>query len=457
MKTKLLSLLLLSMTIIVGTSCSKDVLFETENVSNANSVLKIRTRAASDGTTDGTKVSYPVNIYVFDGDKKCVSVSVMESEEKMLSVSLKEGTYSVYAIAGAGSDYELPTQENATETSVVALKSETDSDLMAAHNTVVLTDGGENTLTLSLSRKVMLLQSVEISNVPSAMQSVSVTIAPLYKNLCLDGSYSTTTEAKTVTLTKVEGAKTWKNENEIYLLEANGTATITVNMQNGDGTAKSYSYTSADELKANYKIKIKGTYTDKVGVTMTGTLTGTEWAGDREITFDFDEAGSTETDPEETVPGGGETGDEDVSAVPEVGTVYKGCYVLSSESTAGAKTVTLMSLKHLVHEFVGTETQEDIKKVADDVIGELTAGVDGSITGWRLPTETELKYVKSNLDAIVENLRKIPNTSTYDIFTTTQTCLYGYDSSVKALSLANGYTVDIKGKNHIRAITTIEF
>lgn len=45
--------------------------------------------------------------------------------------------------------------------------------------------GEENTLTLSLERKVMLIENVSIKNVPSNVIAVNVTISPLYENILL--------------------------------------------------------------------------------------------------------------------------------------------------------------------------------------------------------------------------------------------------------------------------------
>lgn len=56
---------------------------------------------------------------------------------------------------------------------------------MAAKNNVTLAYGEENTLTLSLERKVMLIENVSIKNVPSNVIAVNVTISPLYENILL--------------------------------------------------------------------------------------------------------------------------------------------------------------------------------------------------------------------------------------------------------------------------------
>ena len=55
---------------------------------------------------------------------------------------------------------------------------------------------------------------------------------------------------------------------------------------------RSYTYQTSDELEEGYKINIEGTYTEAVGVTLSGTIEGTEWKGERTIRFDFDESGT---------------------------------------------------------------------------------------------------------------------------------------------------------------------
>ena len=170
----------------------------------ANSTLVVRTRAAMAVVDEEAKVSYPVNIYIFNGSGVCVGVETISSDADELKLSLPEGRYDVYAIAGAeADDYELPTKEDATEDAVIALKDgHAHGDLMTAGNSVSLAYGEENTLTLSLERKVMMLETVTINNVPSNVTAVSVTVAPLYENIMLNGGYSGDNGEYTVSLAK---------------------------------------------------------------------------------------------------------------------------------------------------------------------------------------------------------------------------------------------------------------
>ena len=62
--------------------------------------MVVRTRAALAVVDEEAKVSYPVNIYIFNGSGVCVGVETISSDADELKLSLPEGRYDVYAIAG---------------------------------------------------------------------------------------------------------------------------------------------------------------------------------------------------------------------------------------------------------------------------------------------------------------------------------------------------------------------
>ena len=107
------------------TACEKGLDAEGEFTSSTasqvtNSVLQVRTRGTS--PSEEATVAYPVQVYVFQGDK-CKAAQTIGDEGQTLNIPLVEGTYSVYAIAGASAtDYTLPTKENATTTTALTLK-----------------------------------------------------------------------------------------------------------------------------------------------------------------------------------------------------------------------------------------------------------------------------------------------------------------------------------------------
>ncbi len=465
---------------LVFTSCSKDILPENEEsgfAKEANSILNIHTRTGTDANGDAI-ISYPVNVYVFNESDECVEYLTLANSEDVLSLNLIEGTYTIYSIGGTSSDnYTLPSKEDATATSVIQLASgKNHSDVMTAKNVVTLVDGEENNLTLAFERKVMQLQEITIENVPSATTAVSVDIAPLYKDICINGDYSGDNGAQNITLTKEDATKTWSNTESIYLLPASGNATISVKMTNADGT-KSYSYTCADEFIANYKIKIQGKYTAKVGVTLTGTITGATWAGEKTITFEFDEnssSGSTVTDPnegtegdDETTGGDDNTGDDETtggettnSDIPAVGTFYKDCYVLKHDVNENDNTtiVTLLSTTLLNVTYSDTD-QATVKQAIDNVL--LTYKVN-EIGNWRLINAEELEYIKNNISDINNDYLDSGKQIAFIISAGTYTC-YSYqqdENTISSFAFAADLTTQSFGpskSDNLRPITTIAF
>lgn len=352
--------------IVVLVACSKD---EVQEVT-PNATLQVK--AGSDGSD--TTVSYPVQVFVFQGNE-CCAVQTIGDAEQTLSIALAEGTYTLYAIGGAAySDYALPSQSSATPASVISLISgHCHADLMTATATATLVDGGTNTVILGMVRKVMLLQGVTISQVPAAASAVSVTIAPLWQNLTLAGLYDGIVGSSTLELTRQGSSRTWTSPSETFLLPPSSQpASISVNIT-VDGTTQSYTYSSSNELEAGYKINIEGTYSEAVGVTLNGTITGAAWQGERTISFDFNGTG------------GGSTPS---TGFPAVGDTYEGCYVLASEVSADGQSAELTLL---------SPNEATSKPIETNVTSALaTCGVEG-ISGWAVPTMEQLQLAEAYL------------------------------------------------------------
>ncbi len=407
------STLSLMMAVMAFSCLDAEVLETSEDVvtnEEANSSLKIMTRSSS--TAEDT--SFPIHVYVFKGEV-CQKKAILQNKEDKLLIQLQEGDYQVYAIAGADEErYELPTQATATKDAIVRLKEgKNHGNLMTAQNNVTLTYGEEANVTLNLQRKVMLVESLVINNVPNGVKAVTITISPLYENLRIDGSYAGENGSITLALIKEEGSSTWKATSHQYLFEAAGTASIKVAFTNTNDKTISYSYSTSDELKANYKINITGNYTSE-GVNLSGTINGTEWAGAKEIVFIFDENGAAtdespgndnnedndgnQTDDDENDNGNlsfDESGNV-IGKAPEFGSIYhEKCFVLRSVTSGETTTVTLMTIDYRNGMPLSDPTnQETTKKEVYQIIDTLS--VDG-IPGWRLPTREEMDYILSDL------------------------------------------------------------
>lgn len=444
---------------VLLTACEKGLDVGVDGISTdggqvKNSVLQVRTRAGG-SVADAATVSYPVTVYVFQGEE-CQAVQTIGDEGQVLNIPLVEGAYSVFAIGGASvDDYVLPDASDALTSSAIALREGHEhSDLMAASATVTLIDGGTNTVTLGMTRKTMLIQDVTIKKIPTAATAVSVTIAPLWQSLTIGGTYSTTNGSNTIALTRQEDVRTWQNVASVYLLPpCSQPASVSVNITVG-GTTKTYTYSCSDQLEAGYKINIDGTYTEAVGVNLTGTITGATWLGERTISFEFDENGSSAVDDDNGGGNGNNEAPDNTEDFPAVGSIYQGCYVLVSTIADDGQSaeLTLLSPNEATigkayndASFIGHS--EVLEALIDKKLAE--ADVDG-ISDWRLPTYDELNVIYAALDAINDIFESDVSASGKYLYDASGTVLYRILSQTIADG-ADNFSVSAR----IRPVATI--
>lgn len=371
-------------------SCAKEVF--NEEVREPDSRLTVLTRAGDDEI-----VATPVGIYVFDGTGAYVTTTTIQDEEDRFSINLPAGDYEVVGVGGMEEErYSLPSTLT-TSSAISLISGKVYDDLMAAKSSITLTSGGENTVTLGLERKVMLIKSITINDVPSETSAVSVSIAPLYEHLLLNGNFEGENGSCTIPLTCQTDGTTWKmasNDNSNYQLPSVDKPTISVTIDD-----KSYSYTSTEKLEANYKINIEGTYTENQGeptVELTGTITGASWAGEKTIRFNFNETGSetagggSTTDP---TPG---TNPTPSAEIPEVGDLYNGCYVLEVDGNK----VTLLSSKERTNIIDNSDnrSQDVIQSKIDAALANWS--VDGISATWVLQDKAIATKICSIWDKI---------------------------------------------------------
>ena len=443
-RTNLYSLLAIVSAMTLG-ACEKE-LMEEETMGEPDCSLNIVTRTGD----SEAEVSYPVTVYVFphDGDK-CTMVETIESEDDELELALENGAYDVFAIAGADdANYTVPTQSTATPTSEITLKDGKEhNDLMTAKNTVILKAGEENNLTLSMTRQVLELSSVTIKQVPAEFTAVSVSLSPSYKSLKVNGTLGTLSDQK-FELTKGEGG-TWTLPSAKKQLVASESTSITVSMTSGSVT-KSYTYSCADKLRANYKFSITGTYTENKTVTLAGIITGVVWAGTREIKFTFDESG-TQTDDTggddtggDDTGGGDETGSDD--EVPTAFTLYKDCFVLNvTEATSGHDVLLFYNDNISLSAEGKTEAQ---------VLTEINTALSGltvnGITGWRLPTAAEADIIQKKSGSIATTVSVAVTNGKYYLLQDSK--LYStYFDGIASLEIS------YSGGQYLRPVTTVHF
>ncbi len=460
-KYNLFSILMLCMMMVLS-SCSKEVLDELteeeETETTGNSQLEIVTRT---GENDEV-VSYPVLVYVFNSSDKCINVQTISSASESMSVNnVKAGTYTVVAIGGADDDvYDLPTQDDAAPDDVIVLKENQNyNDLMLARSTVTMAEGETNKATLTMERKVFMLQGVIIRQVPESVKGVSVTVSPLRENVSMSGEYSGNEGSYTVTLTKQSDNTTWKNTATLYLLPSVGNVSIKVSMTRSDDSVTSFTYTANEAMTVNYKMSIDGTYAGDDFV-MQGVLTGASWAGERTITFNFDSNGSSGSGGDS---GGGNnnedpnpSGDPTVvtGTAPALGADYNGALVVyrSEPANDGSVMVKLLAPRRASIKVESTDDQTAIKTKVD--AGLATIAVSG-LEGWRIPTKDEIDDLIANLTDVNSWLSGYTN---YDIMVAATWYYIQHDANtIMTYKQSSNQVVTPSGTNSVRAITTYTF
>ena len=406
-------------------ACNKEVM--NDKWMERDSRLTVLTRG--DGSNGDPIIATPVRLYVFDSEDQCIATQTEEEAGSSISMELPEGTFTVYAIGGADDNrLDLPTQEAAEKTSVISLKDgKSFDDLMTAYATVTLSSKGSNTLTLGMERKVYQVVSATIKNVPNGTEEVSVSISPIYESFLLNGSYHGENGACTIPLVKQEDSNTWEETAGIYQLPSVGKPTISVRI--GDST---YSYTCEEELSANYKITIEGTYTGEGGtssVTLNGTISGVSWAEEKTIHFTFNEEGS-------------ETVNEESTPLPEIGSLYQGCYVLA----VNGKQVTILSSEERRDIVTNSDANYTIKSKVDKALQEWS--VPNITAEWELIDDNTLQLIVSAAEQI-----NSPALGTYYYF-------YTNGSTIKKFRIIDG-NVDCKAEpndlTYLRPVATLTF
>lgn len=425
-----------SMTLL--TSCEKE--FSEVPPVNPESSLTVTTRSES----GAEEVAYPVAVYLFDANKVCIDFRRIESADASVVYDLVEGVYDVYAFGGvAEGKYTLPSVKEATLASVITLQDgQEHGDLMRANSSVTTTKGEANTINLSMNRCVSKIESIVIKQVPDDVTAVSVTLSKTCKSMAFDGTMKDV-NIEVITLEK-SGTEsgTWELKTPRHVLfDVDASASVKISMTT-NGNAKGYTYQLTDKWKSNYLYHINATYTEKQNFHVTGTITGATWQGTEDIVFNFDETNTQDG-------GSGPTINE---TAPEVGTLYKGCYVLSRTEGSNAIKVLLLHQNQYSDVCNGTMSQEEARNSINSKLSEIAS--ENEITGWHLPNEAEMETIYSiGLPTINQKIQE-PKMLYYDY--------YGYDDNgvVKGF-LFNGKSKmaldKIKGKLYLRPVAVVLF
>ena len=353
------------------TSCYKDASEEQEEAI-PTSTLHILTRAEG----DESGAAQAGRIYIFK-DNNCIDMLTISEDASSPETRLPAGTYDVYAVVAEDDDrYVLPTKTDATKESIITLgEGKVMGDLQMVHQQVTLVDGDDQQLSLTLERKVLMVNHVSISQVPTDVTEVSVSLSPIYQGIRLDGTYPDETEVVTIPLEK-STTGTWQSDAETYLFPSSDKPTITIRFKTGT-TTKSFAYSSADEgfLEANHKVRIEGAYTQANGVNLSGTITNAEWGTPRTITFNFNDNNITENT---------DNGNSGNGNAPAVGSIYHECYVIAVNGN-------IATLASPTEKYGYSVNSSNLATILPELNTSLNnwSTPDGISGSWRIPTYEE--------------------------------------------------------------------
>lgn len=335
--------------------------------------LRVVTRSGDESTTPLAGAS----VYLFNNSGACASILTSDASGTYASAKLPAGTYTLYALGGDGlSSLVLPTQAEATPSSVLTLaENQSLGDLLMTQSSVTLDDGASEDVSLALERKVLEITSVTIKQVPDDITGVQVSVGALYGQVQLNGEYVVSSTAPCVITLTSQGSGTWAATPQFITFPSKSKPVITITFTADGAEPRSYSYSSDEELLANHKYNLEGTYTEPLGVTITSTITAQAWDSNATgIAFDFDESNSTSS-----------SSANDPTDGPKAGDLYNDYYVVSVD--ASNRTAVLLS-----------KTDVSYKNDVSDINTRLSqiSRIEGSTGNWRVPTLTECQTFLSD-------------------------------------------------------------
>ena len=367
--------------VLALSSCEKVVLNESsdDEQSLGKSVLTVITRGEGDEEGETTPVAEG-RVYVFNKSGKCVEMLSSDDDGQTATVYLTAGNYTLYAVGGDLARLNLPVKSAASPSSVISVaEGKVLDEVLLKKEEVTLKDGNELNKTITLERKVISLDLIEVKDVPTSVKKVEVVLSPLYGSVRLDGTYpDDPVESYKAELTKQADGKTWSVAPKKIVFPSKGLPTTRLTFTTDEGT-DSYAYTASESLEANHAYSLSGTYQTS-GVKMTGSLTVGSWGESRKMTFSFSS--------------------EQAAYSPVAGKMCNGYLVLSVDEEQ-RKAVLLADQEVDYTAPTATDaTNDDWQAAVTAAMAahELPKNISGS---WRLPTAAEVEQF--SIDTRVAN------------------------------------------------------
>ena len=332
------------------------------------------------------------NVYLFNAKNTLVRTIQTDAAGSYTtasaSVKLSADTYTLCALNTSDlAHFQIP--DNPTPTSVITKAiGRAGGGLQMATASTTLSDGASDEVNMTLQRKVLKLSTISISQVPSDVTGVSVSISPFYSGIQFNGTYVETSPfACSFNLVASTTTGLWELAPEQFVFPSKGIPTITITFARDNNEATVYTYTADEALTANNKYNISGTYTEPLGVTLAGTVALQPWPTDpTPVNFDFDEQNASNNTP--TNPSTDPT--TDPSEAPVTGQIYKGCYVVSVDESNHTAVLLSPTEEYNYKTKMGNNGYSDWQTCAKAELKNWPS-IEGVIGTWRLPTYVEVE------------------------------------------------------------------
>lgn len=390
-------------TSLTFTSCEKAEITEdsqnqpTEKQTGKAYKVNVMARSAS-----ASAITYPVTIYAKDNEGNVAAQQTINSATDEISLQLTSGSYTITAISGStdfSSGYST-------------------TPLLIGHSDITVSDASTS-VNILLSYAVASL-NVTMSNIPSDVTEVSLTISNQYTSVSTDGEYSGSGKC-VIPCTK--SGSNWTT-GTVYVLPGCGSNTVMSFTVTSPSGTETYGLTYSSSLKAATPYTFVGIYdgsTDVSTVKVTGTLACGEWEKEIQSSFSFGPNGTNSFD--DAV----EVSSYTVSELPAQGSLWNG-HVVAYIDGNDALLLSLQEWSDLTSAYY--EADPDVAKNIAASYSE------GDISSWSIPTSDQARLLRSAWKADnIANLNSVITSANG-----TQVALTSDGKNVRYLCQAATYT-----------------
>ena len=375
----------LSMLFFAGSCTTVDFDEVIESGENSKSNLKIMTRSSN-----ADELNYPVIIYAFNEDGVLEAEQELSSSGENLSLALNEGLHHLVALSDY-SDYTIP-QSKSYESLISMPEVNYSKSALRMGAADVNMKSGSQTTNISLSYAVCSI-NLSLSNVPSDVKSVAVTLSNLHTAKSFSGK-DAGTETITVNCSKDNGI--WTTGNFYVFGNSSSSLVLSISLTSSNGTS-TYGYTYNTSLKPGVPYQFKGSYTE--GLSVNGSINFGGWGDSVVAEFNFG-PGSTsgKSDKVEQIS---------VASIPQANTIWKGhvvaCVQNQTETDADLILLSLNEWAGMTSAYHATNPMA-AQSVADSYI-------ETDMDNWTVPTKEQASILKglyydeelSSLNATIES------------------------------------------------------